>query len=99
LIFVKVGWYNELVGPKFTLDFAPATLAFVVISGPDTFEKCVLPYLQSELDKNPNAETNDPLDDAMVDAFSRVKQVWYTWLYFKGLFAVETHVARVRREI
>jgi len=49
-------------------------VAYAVISGPDTFEKCVVPYLKSAVRADPNLHTNDPLDDAMVNAFSIVKK-------------------------
>jgi len=71
----EIGWYNELVGPHFALDYPPSTLAYAVISGPDVFERAVLPYLNSRLkkkggeDDKEEAVIMDPLDDSMVAAF------------------------------
>ena len=70
-----MGWYNELVGPKFALDYPPDTVAVVVISGPDVFEKAVIPYLKSEVEKNVNFATGDPLDEAMKYYFHLFAQV------------------------
>jgi len=48
----------------------------VVISGPETFEKNILPYVQAEFAKNPSLGVcADPLDDCMKHAFTAVKQV------------------------
>lgn len=47
----------------------------VVISGPDVFEKAVIPYLKSEVDKNVNFATADPLDEAMKHYFKLFAQV------------------------
>lgn len=66
------------MGPRFALDYPPATVAYVVISGPEVFEKCVLPYLKKELVANPAIqEINDPLDDAVVNAFKTAQSVNY----------------------
>ena len=43
-----VGWYNELVGPKFHLDHPDNTVAFIIISQPSMFEKAFLPFLESQ---------------------------------------------------
>lgn len=75
IFFLQIGWYNELVGSHFALDYPPNTVAFVVLSGPDVFEKCVLPYLHSVLSQDPHREINDPLDDAMVHGFKLAQQV------------------------
>ena len=40
-----IGWYNERVGPKFTLPYGDATPAVVVLSRPDMFERTFVPFL------------------------------------------------------
>jgi len=69
-----IGWYNEKVGPRFHLDYPDHTVALVVISGPTTFEKCVLPYLKSKSIKAPDFHSTDPLDDSMKYAFKTLEQ-------------------------
>ena len=43
-----VGWYNEVVAPKFHLNYPDSTLAFILISQPSMFEQSFLPYLSSQ---------------------------------------------------
>ncbi|CAL8069140.1 unnamed protein product [Orchesella dallaii] len=69
-----VGWYNQKVGPKFQLDYPEDTLAFVIISGPDVFEKCIVPYVSCKLQENSDFHTKDPLDDSMKHVFGVVKE-------------------------
>ena len=61
-----VGWYNERVGNKFLLDYPSDTLAFVVISQPNMFEKAFLPYLS----KTKLEALHDPIDECMLHFFS-----------------------------
>jgi len=60
-----VGWYNDLVDTKFQIDYSYNAMALVVLSGPDTFEECVLPYVRTQLEKRPDFTTCDPLDECM----------------------------------
>ncbi|CAG7835287.1 unnamed protein product [Allacma fusca] len=60
-----IGWYNELVGSKFALNVPEDTVAFVVISGPTIFEKCVIPFLRNQVGRNNSFCTIDPLDETM----------------------------------
>jgi len=92
----QIGWYNDLVGPRFALGYPPNTVAFVVISGPEVFEKCVLPYLKKELAANPQLqEINDPLDDAIVNSF-KIAQLDLTKLELEteALFDFQLHPSR-----
>ncbi|ODM94459.1 Methylmalonic aciduria and homocystinuria type C protein [Orchesella cincta] len=69
-----IGWYNKKVGAKFRLEYPEDTLAFVIISGPDVFEKCIVPYVTCQLQENPDFRTEDPLDDSMKHVFGVVKE-------------------------
>jgi len=69
-----IDWYNELVDPKFRLDYPPNTLALVLLSGPDTFEKCILPYIQTQMNRLADFSSIDPLDESMKCVFAAAKQ-------------------------
>ena len=65
-----VGWYNDLVSPKFHLEFPEKTVAFIIISQPSMFENAFLPYLASHYD---SSETiRDPIDQCMLHYFSKI---------------------------
>ena len=70
-----MGWYNELVGPRFHLNYDDSTLAVVIISGPDTFEKCVIPYVKTQLVRDEEFYCRDPLDDSMKCIFRLLTHV------------------------
>ena len=71
----QIHWYNELVGPRFYLDYPENTLALVIISGPDTFEKCIIPFIQSQSVKSLEVPKFDPLDGSMKHIFHELHQV------------------------
>ncbi|KAF0313016.1 Methylmalonic aciduria and homocystinuria type C [Amphibalanus amphitrite] len=58
-----IGWYNEQVSPGFRLPHPPDTLAVVVISTPDMFERCFIPHVR-RVGQEP-ASRRDPLDTCM----------------------------------
>lgn len=64
-----------MVGPRFYLDFPENTVALVVLSGPDVFEKCVIPYLKEKNQENVEFSTADPLDDSMKYTFTTITKV------------------------
>ena len=70
------------MGPHFHLDYPADTVAYVVINGPDVFERCVVPYLRSEIAENPDFRTNDPLDDAIKHAFKLATMVCWNLCSF-----------------
>ena len=50
-------------------------MALVVLSGPEAFEKCVIPYLKSKLLECPDYVTVDPLDASMKHTFAEITKV------------------------
>jgi len=66
-----VGWYNDQVDTKFSLNYDSNTLAMVVISQPEMFEKSFLPFLASR--RKSEDSFRDPLDECMLHNFSKVK--------------------------
>jgi len=79
-----IGWYNELVGPRFYLDYPANTVGLVVLSGPETFEKCVVPFIKAQVTQETDLSTFDPLDGSMKHSFDLIT----TELLNKGI-AVE----------
>ena len=67
-----VGWYNEVVAPKFHLDFPDSTLAFILISQPRMFEQSFLPFLSSQYT---SGCLQDPIDQCMLHCFSKLKNI------------------------
>jgi len=67
-----IDWYNEQVkSNKFKLDYAPGTLAFVVISQPSMFEKAFVPFLRTCWDSH---NIQDPIDQCMKHCFGTVRE-------------------------
>jgi methylmalonic aciduria homocystinuria type C protein len=62
------GWYNDQVDGKFKLNHPSDTLAVVVISQPDMFERAFLPYLSNDWESSKSLR--DPIDDCMLHYFS-----------------------------
>ncbi|XP_054161447.1 cyanocobalamin reductase / alkylcobalamin dealkylase-like [Oppia nitens] len=68
----KIGWYNQMVSPKFRLPFDDNCIAFVIISTPDMFELAFIPYLRNYwLD---NKSCSDPIDECMKYHFNLLKE-------------------------
>lgn len=67
-----VGWYNDQVDAKFRLNYESSTLAMVVISQPEMFEKSFLPFLATR--RKSEDSFRDPLDECMLHIFSKVTQ-------------------------
>ncbi|XP_059088810.1 cyanocobalamin reductase / alkylcobalamin dealkylase-like [Tigriopus californicus] len=65
--------YNELVGPKFRLDYPDHTLAWVVLSRPSMFENTFLPFLK-RTKNDPGVFDRDPLDQCMWRTFQDLKE-------------------------
>ncbi|XP_013772122.1 methylmalonic aciduria and homocystinuria type C protein homolog [Limulus polyphemus] len=58
----KVGWYNSQVKPVFKLPYDDNTVAFLIISTPQMFEKAFKPFVcSSEL-----TGLKDPIDECMM---------------------------------
>jgi len=65
-----VGWYNSHVAPVFNLSYPADTLAYIVMSTPDMFDKGFKPWLrQAEV-----LSTSDPLDQCMTSYFKEVSE-------------------------
>lgn len=64
--------YNDLVGPKFVLDYTEQTLGFVVLSQPRMFENTFLPFLKRSKN-DPTVFVRDPLDQCMWSTFQHIK--------------------------
>jgi methylmalonic aciduria homocystinuria type C protein len=71
LIYVQISWYNEKVAPVFRFDLPGDTIAFIVISRPDMFEKAFMPFIT----KQDCLSVNDPIDECVAHHFARVKEV------------------------
>ncbi|XP_043941853.1 cyanocobalamin reductase / alkylcobalamin dealkylase [Protopterus annectens] len=66
----KVGWYNAVLHSTFYLPYPEDTLAFIVLSAPQMFEKAFKPFLQKKLFKN----VKDPIDECVSHYFTVLKQ-------------------------
>ncbi|XP_053394786.1 cyanocobalamin reductase / alkylcobalamin dealkylase-like [Mercenaria mercenaria] len=66
----KIGWYNEQVGDNFKLPYEDDTMAILIISTPDMFDKSLLPYiLRTEC-----PSTGDMLDHCVAEHFNNIKK-------------------------
>ncbi|EDO39337.1 predicted protein, partial [Nematostella vectensis] len=69
----QIGWYNNQVTHKqFQFPFDPDTLAFVIISTPEMFEKGFKPFI-TDADC---LGSRDPIDECMAAFFLKVKQAF-----------------------
>ncbi|KAK6188048.1 hypothetical protein SNE40_004315 [Patella caerulea] len=66
----KIGWYNECVMKNYILPYDYDTLAFIVISTPDMFDKAFKPFVCRQ-DCNGG---RDLIDECMVDSFQKIKK-------------------------
>ncbi|XP_071117020.1 cyanocobalamin reductase / alkylcobalamin dealkylase-like [Haliotis cracherodii] len=66
----KIGWYNEEVKKVFALPYPEDTLAFIVISTPEMFEKAFKPFICRQACTG----VRDPIDECMMHQFSLIKQ-------------------------
>ncbi|XP_048394902.1 cyanocobalamin reductase / alkylcobalamin dealkylase [Stegostoma tigrinum] len=66
----KIAWYNAFVQPSFHLQYQDDTLAFVVLSTPQMFEKAFKPYIADML----WATVRDPIDECVVHYFTLLKK-------------------------
>jgi len=64
-----VGWYNNLCGKAFQLPYPSDTLAYVVISAPDMYDKAFKPWLRT----TEVLSTSDPLDQCMTSYFRKIE--------------------------
>ncbi|XP_078327892.1 uncharacterized protein LOC111115434 [Crassostrea virginica] len=69
----KVGWYNQPIEEKYKLPFPDDTLAVLVISTPDLWEKAFIPFAKNQDLDNWDNERN-PLHECMIYHFDQVKQ-------------------------
>ncbi|GCC26940.1 cyanocobalamin reductase / alkylcobalamin dealkylase isoform X1 [Chiloscyllium punctatum] len=65
----KIGWYNAVIQPSFHLQYQDDTLAFVVLSTPQMFEKAFKPFIAEK----PLTTIRDPIDECVVHYFSLLK--------------------------
>ncbi|CAL1540843.1 unnamed protein product [Lymnaea stagnalis] len=68
----KVGWYNDEVEELFHFNFDPDTLAVLVVSTPDMFERALVPFMCSD----DCTGTLDLLDKCMKHNFSLVRRIF-----------------------
>ncbi|XP_059840142.1 cyanocobalamin reductase / alkylcobalamin dealkylase [Hypanus sabinus] len=66
----RVCWYNAVVQPHFHLQYPDDTLAFVILSTPQMFEKAFKPFLA--IMKLPGVR--DPIDECVAHYFSLVRK-------------------------
>ena len=72
-----MGWYNDKVNhDAFRWDFAYDTLAVLVLSTPEMFEKAFKPFLKSQIAYN---GLQDPLDECLTLQFKQIKDVSYVY--------------------
>ncbi|XP_074662218.1 cyanocobalamin reductase / alkylcobalamin dealkylase-like [Tubulanus polymorphus] len=65
-----IGWYHEKVSKSFRVNYPEDTVAFVVVSTPDMFEKSFLPFITR---KDCNTDIRDPLDQCIAATFNDIK--------------------------
>ncbi|RXM31435.1 hypothetical protein EOD39_7012 [Acipenser ruthenus] len=63
----KVGWYNAVLQPSLHLSHPEDTLAVLVLSAPQMFEKAFKPFLKNREFKN----IRDPIDECVAHYVSR----------------------------
>ncbi|XP_007898091.1 cyanocobalamin reductase / alkylcobalamin dealkylase [Callorhinchus milii] len=66
----KIGWYNAILQPTFHLKYPDDTLAFVVLSTPQMYEKSFKPFIISKQ----FAGVRDPIDECVAQYFFLVKE-------------------------
>lgn len=69
----KMGWYNNVVEPRFQLPHPPDTLALVIISTPSMFDLLFKPFVMSP-SYNPGAL--DPLDQCLKETFYNLRTIF-----------------------
>ena len=67
----QIGWYNEQVTEKFILPYEYDTLAILLVSTPDMFDKALIPFLVRE----ECSGTGDLIDKCIKEYFNQIKQV------------------------
>ncbi|XP_067846229.1 cyanocobalamin reductase / alkylcobalamin dealkylase isoform X2 [Heptranchias perlo] len=65
-----IGWYNAVIQPCFHLQYPDDTLAFVVLSTPQMFEKAFKPFIVEKQ----FSIVRDPIDDCVAHYFTLVKK-------------------------
>ena len=71
---MQVGWYNEHVEKEYKLSVPDDTLAVLVLSIPDMWEKAFIPFAK-EQDWDNWDKKKHPLRECMIYNFDQVKQV------------------------
>ncbi|KAK3771049.1 hypothetical protein RRG08_002097 [Elysia crispata] len=71
----QVGWYNEQVEEPFRFNLPYATLCYTVVSTPDMFEECLVPFL-CKTGTSGSAATMDLLDKCMQHCFTNIKEAF-----------------------
>ncbi|XP_048457712.1 cyanocobalamin reductase / alkylcobalamin dealkylase isoform X2 [Rhincodon typus] len=66
----KIAWYNAIIQLSFHLQYQDDTLAFVILSTPQMFEKAFKPYIADKL----LATVRDPIDECVVHYFTLLKK-------------------------
>lgn len=64
-----VQWYNDLVQPELRLPYSEHTLAYVIVSGPSSFENAFIPYCERQ-QKLPQ---RDIYDSFMIHTFNEIR--------------------------
>ena len=76
---------------KFHLPYDPNTIAFVVLSTPAMFEKCLIPFIKDDMFDCLSRQ--DPLDQCMRDVFQNLKKEFYEFK-IEGIHDYEVHPNR-----
>ena len=79
------------MNPRFHLSFNPDTLACLVISTPEMFEKCLIPFIKD--DQYDCLSSQDPLDQCMKDVFQSIKKEFFEFK-IHGIHDYEVHPNR-----
>lgn len=66
----KIGWYNNHVAEKFTFPYEYDTLAVLIISTPDMFDKALIPFMV----RTECPGTGDLIDHCVSEYFKQIKE-------------------------
>eukprot|EP00112_Aurelia_sp_Birch-Aquarium-sp1_P020198 Seg515.8 transcript_id=Seg515.8/GoldUCD/mRNA.D3Y31 product="Methylmalonic aciduria and homocystinuria type C protein" protein_id=Seg515.8/GoldUCD/D3Y31 len=87
----KIGWYNASVQPAFHLPYDTDRVAFIILSVPSMFEKCLIPFIKD--DQFDCLSNQDPLDQCMKEVFIKIKDHFKEYK-IDGIHDYEVHPNR-----
>ncbi|XP_023218050.1 methylmalonic aciduria and homocystinuria type C protein homolog [Centruroides sculpturatus] len=68
----KIGWYNDMIKPIFQLNYSYDTIAFLIVSTPQMFDRAFKPFVRC---RRLSGSLN-PIDECTVYYLDRIKQVF-----------------------